>query len=786
MRAKRQPKTAATARVLGVCGRALIPIVLLSALAVALLYVRLLNGPIALTMVAAPIARSLSAELGGYSVTIDDAIVRMTAQGGLEFRLRNVRLVDPDARALAIAPLAAVSLSMDAMRNGRFAAERVVLIEPQLLAVSGSDPEVPTPVTATGASKPGPPLATQPVTRTLKTDKVDGAAPERPDMARLVFETLAGKIQDGGSASYLKSVGLRQATIAANVLGHPHPLVMASADIDLEQHKRDGTISGSAVFDSSRGPVQVNLVAQSVDDQRAALLTFKFVDVVPASLGSVDEANAPWRGLDVPLTGMAEMRIGAGGAILAARATIDLGAGTLGAPPRRGAPPVGLSIDGGQAKFVYDPLKKSIVLESSRFHSAQSYIVLQGATKLPPNGTRVWTFQASAQEGAIGIVGTQDRRLPLETFAIEGAIDPSTGGLLVRQGVLKVGGAEISGTALLGNLGAGEPQLDVRIGAMPLATLKALWPAAVASLARDWVLQNVIKGRVTGGTLRLAPRTAEPGGLTREARVVLALETADTEVVPFGTMPPIEAPRALVRLEGRSLEIAMPEGSMAPSPGRRLTLRSTRFLVADIDDDHPVGELTSRFQGPSAALLGILDREPIGLTRQTGQPLDTVDGKVDGNLKVVVPLQKDVAFRDVQIESKARLTDVRAKSLIGGYDIQAGTINFDVSDEIVSAKGDILVSGVNAQITLQHLLRAPNDRPQLRLTATLDANDRTQLGLDVNHIISGDVPIDISVARSSKGEAMPRVLADLTNAEINLEQIAWTKASGRIDRKSVV
>ena len=104
---------------------------MLAVLVVGLGYVRLRHGPISLKFLVAPIERGINAELDGNSVKIDDAVVSLSETGGLEFRLRNLRMSEPDGDVVASAPLAAVELSASALWSARIVPARVELIEPR-------------------------------------------------------------------------------------------------------------------------------------------------------------------------------------------------------------------------------------------------------------------------------------------------------------------------------------------------------------------------------------------------------------------------------------------------------------------------------------------------------------------------------------------------------------------------------------------------------------------------------------------------------------------------------
>ena len=134
---KRRVTTAAVAcdHVLHGVGRSvfiLAPFFMLALLIVGLGYVRLRHGPISLTFLVEPIERGINAELGGNSVRIDDAVVSLAETGGLEFRLRNIRMHEKDGDVVASAPFAAVELSTSALWSMRIVPARIELIEPRL------------------------------------------------------------------------------------------------------------------------------------------------------------------------------------------------------------------------------------------------------------------------------------------------------------------------------------------------------------------------------------------------------------------------------------------------------------------------------------------------------------------------------------------------------------------------------------------------------------------------------------------------------------------------------
>ena len=94
-----------------------------------------------------------------------------------------------------------------------------------------------------------------------------------------------------------------------------------------------------------------------------------------------------------------------------------------------------------------------------------------------------------------------------------GRILPHRGEIELADFNLKAGGAEI---ALKGDLVAGadpaSTRLEGTLSPMPLDTLKALWPKAIAPGAREWVGERVARANFLGGTFRFVSGAGiEPG-----------------------------------------------------------------------------------------------------------------------------------------------------------------------------------------------------------------------------------------------------------------------------------
>ena len=78
-----------------------------------------------------------------------------------------------------------------------------------------------------------------------------------------------------------------------------------------------------------------------------------------------------------------------------------------------------------------------------------------------------------------------------------------------------------------------------------------------------------------------------------------------------------------------------------------------------------VGELAFRVMGPLATAIETADREPFKFLKSRGINLGALEGKIDGQLKMTLPVSDKLQMTDVKTEGRIRLTDGRLKQAVG-------------------------------------------------------------------------------------------------------------------------
>ncbi len=483
----------------------------------------------------------------------------------------------------------------------------------------------------------------------------------------------------------------------------------------------------------------------------------------------------------MPVTGDAKLEFTAAGELKSAKLALALSRGQIRLPALAGAP---LTVDGGQFLFDYDAQARRLALAPSTLQWGDSRMTLEGSISgATGRDGDEWGFKLSAKEGLLAAEEFGVAGIAVDAFVAGGRLVPSRGLIELAEFSLAAGGAKVSANGEV-MTGAATPstRIDATMSPMSLPTLKALWPRAVTPAARKWVGQHLTRGTLKSGTFRLLTgdflknADVSPG---RTERLSLVIEGGDLEMVPFPDGFPVVAPQATLRLVDDTFEVSVPEAALLVSPTRQVPLKGGRFAIASVSSSFPLAELSFRSDTQLAALLEAVNRSRLPLAEFGSLPVEGIDGRVEGEFKVTMPLIPGTGAA-VKTEGKARISEIKSKGRVGPYELQGGTIDVDVSEAAVSANGELLFNGVLAKLNLQHIFEAPDDTQlPLRITARLDNSDRNQLELDVNHLVQGEVPVEVSITRGADGKPQVHAQADLTNAELILYGVAWRKPQGR-------
>ncbi len=774
------------------------PVIILSVLAAIVLYVRLLQGPVSLKVMAGPIERGISAELHGLTAKVDDAILQRGPTGEYEFQLRNLRLFEADGSVVASAPVAGVALDLAQLMMFNVSPRRVDLIEPRVsvvyserdgLSLSFSEPVE---VLADGAAREraidpadaGPtPVPAQP--------QAGGPSMMRKlDLARVIAEYSARARQQQDATSNLAQLGFRNATVDVDYEGRRSSWKVAELAIDLDHKRRRSVISGVARIESDRGPWTISLLTE--DSEKSGTLTLKASvrDLVPSVLGRAFPNLALLRALDLPTAANAAIRFKTTGEMNGADFAVETSRGLIDFGSAMSAP---MLIDAGLFNFNYDGATERLTLAPSTVRWGDSTVTLTGgAVHEAASETSSWAFNVRSVSGSLAAEEFKVAPVPLDAFAVEGRITPATSKIEFSNISAQAGGAGIvfAGDVIAGEDASAGSRIDGQFGPGNSDVLKALWPRMMAPRARQWVGEHLEAGLLRQGTLQFRSGIYAGAGAVKGRHGLLESVTLDIKgealtLKPLKDGPPLTAPAMDVSVRNQVLQISSGEATIATGAAGNVPLRNVRFSVADVDAPIAEAELSFKVQSTLAPALEAVRQMKLMNPDSLTVPPEKIQGKLDGDFSIRLPLLPEIEAETVAVIGKAKITDVKTKEKIGIISVQSGAVDVTFAPNEATAKGELILNGVLAKLDWRRQTPTGADAitSPLTLTANLDNADRRQLGLDVSDFIDGDMPATVAFGHAAAGAAgTVRVIADLTPAEFSITPLAWKKPRGRPGR----
>ncbi len=771
------------------------------------LQARLAHSPISMSFLVPPIEKAVNRTLSGLHFDIGDAVLRRSESGfGVEFRLTDVKLVDDSSSPVAESPFASANVSVGALLLGRLAASHINLIGPRLylqysdergLALSFADPRE-----AKGDLRPAgdataarhevsPPSVTPDIDAELGPAEVTADARTRQGMIRSArgravslthaLKDLFAKTRQGQSA-YLQSFGIRDAVVYFEQGDQITRWAVPAAELDLRHDAGDTAVVGNISVQSPSETFDVNFRAEQNRRSGQISLRVGVEDIVPRAF------TADFPGLrlpamwNMPVTVNAEMDLGENGDILAATIDAQLKDGEFYAPWDQRHPAL---IDGGELTLSYSREQGLIQLSEADLRWGKSRLKLSGVLQRQRE-TGVWAFLFGTDEIILGAEQFGLPTIPLDKMEAQGRYDPKRGAIALDEFRMQAADAHIS---LAGNFvqGHNSPAIKLtgEVSPMPIAFFKLIWPKFIGNGARDWIGRRVPSGRITGGTVKidipaelLASLTAD-GHMPTEA-IDMRLGLEDLEVHYVEGLPPMRIATATAQLAGQRFFFNVPKAEVTSPSGEAVQFTDGQFIVGDLRPHVPRGEIHFKSEAGAAAVMALLDHPKLGYISALKMPMPEINATTVSTFSIAMPMVRDLKFKDMKLNGRSQVQNLRATNLPGGFGVHGGTLDFDVTEKAIEAHGELKMNGMPVLVAWQRIFDAPADKqPPLRLRTVFDDKARQQLGVNLEHLIRGGAATELTVNFRKEQDPQLHFEFNLTEADLLMSSLGWRKPPGQ-------
>ncbi len=308
--------------------------------------------------------------------------------------------------------------------------------------------------------------------------------------------------------------------------------------------------------------------------------------------------------------------------------------------------------------------------------------------------------------------------------------------------------------------------------------LKRLWPYFIARGGRDWFVPHVVAGKVKTGSLHftLPVGAIDPYDENRPLPPNSGwIDLIGTEValIPTDGFSPVTL--------GGDVTLSLRDNKTSVTLGTtQLVSDKGSFSVSDaaveIDTSDPpqiVIEYSGDVKGEIPAIVGFAESQSPGVIEGFGLPFDAraVDGTVSGSALVTMTFDKSPAPLAIDYAVNGTASNFASTAKIADRTISNGELSFQATPDIYHVGGTADLDGVPAELMLDG---GGDSAADIKVASTIDIDEFKKFGFDLSDVLSGRIrfvakPLDNGVLQ---------LAVDLKDARLNFKDIGLSKAMG--------
>jgi hypothetical protein len=748
---------------------------------------RLSQGPVSLAFMTPRIEAAVNRELKGLSVKLGGAILELDQKTQVpHLRFRDLVLADSDGTVIARASRAAVALEGGALLTGSIVPRSLELIGSKVQARRNLDGTFELGIGDAGA----PEDANQEVmiddlaapASDGKTD-MGGAPPPTGNSDTFAGSRLINLLASDDATSPLSALeDIRITGASVNLYDEANDATWFAprADMTFRKMPYGFVVFAKAEVASGGDPWNTELSASYRTSSKSFSISTRIDGLVPANVADEVYALAQLARVNIPLSGHAEMETDSEGHIAKASAEFAAAAGVVSLPDFIAQPIV---VDEGSLRFDYDAATGAFNIVDSSLLVGGSRAELVGSI-LPVNGEggRLSFLDINLKARNVDVDTQGTVRDPVRVDRIE-----FSGRAAIEEAVLDISDLVVmsgnTGVRLRGSITGGNESAGIsmagRVRDISADFLKRIWPPIITPKTRTWVNENIISGRVAEGAFTInipvdGLAKAQRERLLPDETVDFSFKLADVSTRYFRKLPALEDAAGEARLRGNSFELKMTAGHAVMPSGADVRLNSGSFKARDLLAVDVPGEFSFNLGSSFDGLVEFARLPDLGNVAGAITKLPKITGKASALIGLKLPLRKDVPREQVSLTTSVKLTDADIANILPGIDLTDGNFDIAIGRDGISAKGPAKLNGFAASLLWK---KEPGEggAQSAEFSGTLDDQARAKLGIKLEGLIKGPVPVTAKLENIGKPDSLVHVDADLSKVSMSVPAIKWSR-----------
>ena len=464
--------------------------------------------------------------------------------------------------------------------------------------------------------------------------------------------------------------------------------------------------------------------------------------------------------------------------LLEASGGVDLGRGFLRLDDPDFEPAFMDAIDAG---LHWNGTDRTIVVDKIGYVEGDTRFKGAGRVVPPLHEGEPWLVDLALAEPALLAPARKgEQAIPIDQGEFRGRLDFDAKTFFIDRLSFKPRQGGVAAAGAVDWINGPRVRLGISMDPTPVAVVKRIWPASVASAVRAWCLNHFEAGLVSDGTLKIDYDKLDLARMRgdrapSDASVNMDFKVTGGRLRYLDGVPPLDDVTGTGHVTGRTTHLLIDKATTT-ADGHTATLTNGTFVVLD-SNVHPAhAAMTAHLSGPVETVTSILARD--ALKPYASLPLDpaTLHGQIDGDLGKAIVLGEAADPSQEALTVDAKVTNFTADRLIGKESLENATLTIKVGDGTLRAEGQGHLYGGTANFDITKSGEAP---PAAVVSLTLDDAARAKLGLNAIPGFTGPITAHVNTTLGDPQKMKAQVELDLAKTGVAAAFLGLSKPAGR-------
>lgn len=392
------------------------------------------------------------------------------------------------------------------------------------------------------------------------------------------------------------------------------------------------------------------------------------------------------------------------------------------------------------------------------------------------------SFSLRGKRGSVEMPAVFSLPFAIAGLEAEGAFDGPAQRLDLRSLSMQLGEAEERGPLLAAQaeIARSPAGLDLAVEALvtdvTVEDLRNYWPIVLRDGGRPWVATNITAGTAPQGSVRARVTLPDEAGAEPLVHELAGdFSFRDLEVHYLRPLPPAVGVGGLATFDADAFYFTVESAALDD-----LRVPSGRVVISGLQEPVQYAEIDFPATGPLPTVLRLLEHPRLDLLRELGFTSEGSEGQAEAQVRFLLPLESNVTFDDVEVGVNGTLDAVLLRRAVMEQDLAGGPLALALNQDGMRVEGALTLGGVEARDVLwTEAFAGAGERTRVQaFVPRLDDADRVRFGFDTAPTLTGPVSARLQLGADASGDARVDIDLDLLQAEVRLDEVAWSKARG--------